>query len=249
MRLSQVLSNLLNNASKFSPRQARIELRLLRDDDEAVVRVRDHGVGIPVPMLEKIFEPFTQVDPVRDQTPGGLGIGLALVRRFVEMHGGSVEARSPGKDQGAEFLVRLPLIRQSVADPVFAAAAAPSRSGMRRILVVDDNVDAAASLAALLRLDGHEVHLAADGLEAVESAGQLRPDVVLLDIGMPRMDGFEAARRIRGLDFGAEALLVAVTGWGQQEDRARTREAGFDAHCVKPIQYEELRRLLATART
>lgn len=248
-RLGQVFANLLNNAAKYSDRGGRISLSAARQDGEVVVRVRDTGVGIPPDMLPKVFEMFTQVDRSLERSQGGLGIGLTLVKVLVELHGGSVEARSDGPGQGSEFVVRLPV--EPTAVPV---AGPPSESGERagppgtcRILVADDNVDSAASLALMLKIMGHEVRTANDGLQAVEVAAAFRPDVILLDIGMPNLNGYEACRRIRE-GPGEGAVLVALTGWGQDEDRRRSREAGFDHHLVKPVDPVALAKLLASLK-
>ena len=246
-RLSQVLGNLLNNASKYTPAGGRVELAVQRDGDEVAITVRDTGVGIPAEMLGRIFEPFTQVETTRRQAQGGLGIGLALVRRLVEMHDGRIEAASAGADLGSTFVVHLPLMPPDIAVPPAPAGPEGGEHRLQRILVADDNADAADSLAEMLRLEGHEVLVAADGAQAVALAAAHRPEVALLDIGMPGVDGFEAARRIRALDGGNEIVLIALTGWGQQEDRRRTLEAGFDAHRVKPIDHDDLRQLLQHA--
>ena len=243
-RLAQVFSNLLNNAAKYTPRGGAIRLTGERQGDEITVKVRDTGIGIPADMLPRIFEMFTQVDRSLERSQGGLGIGLSLVRGLVELHGGRVEARSEGPGQGSELLVRLP-----VHPPVRAAQSAPaSRHAAphrRRILVVDDNRDAADSLALLLTLQGSEVRTAYDGLEAIEAAAAFDPDVVLSDLGMPRMNGYEAAQKIRQ-QCGDRVVLVAMTGWGQEEDKRRSSEAGFDYHLVKPVALEALEQLLAS---
>ena len=243
-RLSQVLGNLLNNAAKYTPEGGRIELDVSRVGNDARIRVHDTGIGIPDAMLARIFEPFTQVETTREHAQGGLGIGLALVARLVEMHGGRVEAHSEGKGQGSEFTLWLPLVH---AEPrrIDDEAGEPAKGAARRILVADDNHDAAVSLATMLRLEGHEVMVANDGYEAVSIAHTFRPDAALLDIGMPRMDGYDAARRIRETPWGKAMLIVALSGWGQQEDRRRTLEAGFDAHRVKPVEPSDLLNLLA----
>ena len=200
----------------------------------------DNGIGIPPDMQDAIFDMFTQVDRTAESGPSGLGIGLTLVRSFVQLHGGSVEARSEGPGMGSEFRVRLPIV---VADEPEAAkdlAAAAPRLRTLRVVVVDDNEDSAEGLATLLRLDGHEVATAHDGLEAVSVTEAFRPEVVFLDIGLPGISGYEAARRIRALPGGAAMRLIALTGWGQQDDRRKSREAGFDRHLVKPVEPLEL---------
>ncbi len=245
-RLAQVLSNLLTNAAKYTERGGDIRLAAERRGDGVVVSVRDTGIGIAAEHLPRLFEMFSQVDSALERSPGGLGIGLALVRGLVEMHGGTVEARSEGRGRGSEFVVRLPLPGDPPAGPARAdddsgpAAARPRR----RVLVADDNRDAADSLAEMLRLFGHEVHAAHDGREAVEAAAWFRPEVALLDIGMPRLNGYEAARLIREQADRRRVVLVAVTGWGQEDDRRRGAEAGFDAHLTKPVAPADLDRLL-----
>jgi CheY-like chemotaxis protein len=213
-----------------------------------VLSVRDNGVGIPVDMLSKVFEMFTQVERSLEQSKGGLGIGLTLVKRLVELHGGSVQACSGGPGLGAEFVVRLP------ADAATAAAPAPSEEALapsgrqHRILVADDNRDAADTLAKMLKLFGHEVRIAYDGEEAVQVAADFVPDLALLDIGMPRLNGYDAARSIRSQPRGGRIKIVALTGWGQPEDKRRSQSAGFDEHLVKPVDPAVLGRILADAR-
>jgi CheY-like chemotaxis protein len=225
-----------------------VELWAVRSDGGVEVTVRDRGVGFLPADRERIFEMFTQLEPNRARAGGGLGVGLALVRRLVEMHGGRVEASSEGPDRGAVFRVTLPEGRAaSAGEPASLRDAAPSHGERRRILVVDDNVDSASSLATLLELSGHETHTVHDGLSAVDQALGFAPDVVLLDIGLPGIDGYEAARRIRAQAASRSMMLVAVTGWGQEEDRRRSREAGFDHHMVKPLRAAALEQLLATA--
>jgi PAS domain S-box-containing protein len=244
-RLAQVVGNLLNNACKFTERGGRIDLTVAREGEHAVIRVRDTGIGIAPNDLPRIFEMFAQVDATRERSQGGLGLGLTLVKNLVEMHGGTVEARSGGVGQGAEFIVRLPVL----AEPLPLSPPGPADVGWaaapRRILVVDDNRDAADSLAMLLRLARHDVHTANDGLEAVALAASVRPDVILLDLGLPKLSGYEAARRIREQCAGSGPVLVALTGWGQEEDRRRSKEAGFNAHLVKPVDHAALTKLLA----
>jgi CheY-like chemotaxis protein len=244
VRLAQVVSNLLNNAAKYTEPGGRVWLTAERQGSDAVVSVRDTGLGIPPEMLGKVFEPFTQVDRTLEKAQGGLGIGLTLVRRLVEMHGGSVEARSEGYGRGSEFVVRLPAV---LTPP--ARDDGPAENGRpaarRRILVVDDNRDAAVSLAMMLELMGNEVRTAHDGREGVDAAEVFRPDVVVLDIGLPRMNGYEAARHIREQPWGRDAVLIAVTGWGQEEDKRQSKEAGFDFHMVKPVEPAALEKLLA----
>ena len=209
--------------------------------------VRDTGIGIAPDHLPKLFEMFSQVDSALERSQGGLGIGLSLVNGLVKMHGGTVEARSEGLGKGSEFVVRLPVAAINTILESRNRAAVPRgpRRTRRRILVADDNRDAADSLAMMLRLAGHEVHAVHDGQEAVEAAGWFRPDLALLDIGMPRLNGFDAARRIREQPWGKHMLLVAITGWGQEEDKRRATEAGFDRHLTKPVEPAALEKLLA----
>jgi PAS domain S-box-containing protein len=245
-RLAQVLSNLLNNAAKYSEEGGRIDLTVEPSGSEAVLRVRDTGVGIAADMLSHIFEMFTQVQSSVGRSQGGLGIGLTLVRSLVEMHGGSVAAHSAGPGHGSEFVVRLPLLREA-APPAAAEAEQqrPCKVPARNVLIVDKNRDAADSLAFLLHLAGQEVRTAYDGPVALDLARARPPDVVLLDIGMPGMDGLEVARRLRR-DLGLkQALLVALTGYGGEEDRRRSQEAGFNVHLVKPVDLDTLEVLLA----
>jgi signal transduction histidine kinase len=253
IRLAQVVGNLLMNAAKYSERGGRIWLSAAlesggREPAEVTLRVRDEGVGIPPEHLERIFDLFAQVDGTVGRAQGGLGIGLTLVRSLVELHGGRVEAHSAGPGRGSEFVVRLPL-RPSADSPEPLAdgrhSIADSRS--RRVLVVDDNVDAAQSLAAVLRLSGHEVRVANDGRTALEVAPAFGPEVILLDIGMPELDGYEVARRLRQQPRFAGTRIVALTGWGTAEDRARSRAAGFDEHLTKPVAPRVLQELLAAA--
>ncbi len=245
VRLAQVFGNLLHNASKFSRAKGRISLAVERQSDDVVVTVKDCGIGILPGTLPKIFEMFAQGDQTLERTHSGLGIGLTLVRRLVDMHGGSVHASSEGVDRGSEFVVRLPMLSEKgEALPPNPAFAATTPAAARRILVVDDNRDAAESLALLLQLDGNQTHLAFDGVEAVEAATSFRPEVILMDIGMPKLNGYEAARRIRDQPWGKSMVLVALTGWGQGEDQKKTADAGFDGHLVKPVNYAALTKLL-----
>jgi PAS domain S-box-containing protein len=246
-RLAQVFLSLLNNAAKYTAPGGRIWLSSAREGDWAVVRVRDSGVGIPPQMLARIFEMFTQVERSLDRAQGGLGIGLTLVRRLVEMHGGTVEARSEGLGKGSEFVVRIPLAFQTQAASADRSPDGTSPApalARRRILVVDDNEDAANSLATLLRFKGHDVRTAYDGISAVDVAALYQPDVILLDVGLPRLNGFDAARRIRESEHGKDVILIALTGWGHAEDRRRSKEAGFDHHYVKPADPNVLDTLL-----
>jgi len=245
VRLGQVFGNLLNNAYKYTDPGGTITVRVEQLANEVVVTVADTGAGIPADRLHGIFEMFAQVETSRERAQGGLGIGLTLVRRLGEMHGGSVEARSAGPGRGSEFIVRLPIVVEPRAAAP-APAVAPAAIDRRRILVVDDNRDAAASLAMLLELDGHTIVSAHDGPSAYAAAETHRPEIALVDIGLPGMDGYEVCRRIRRQPWGRHVILLALTGWGQDEDRSRTRAAGFDGHLVKPVNYADLMTLLAS---
>ncbi|AVS67948.1 hybrid sensor histidine kinase/response regulator [Paracidovorax avenae] len=242
-RLTQVFGNLLANACKYTPSGGDIEVRVEPAGHSVEVVVKDNGSGIPPDQIDEIFGLFTQVDRTLDRAQGGLGIGLMLVRRLVEMHGGTVQARSEGAGKGSEFIVRLP--SGVVSAEVSAARNSHPAAVARRILVVDDNEDIALALATLLQLDGHEVRTAAGGAEALEAGGQMCPEVVLMDIGMPGMSGHEACRRMRELDWGRSITIVALTGWGQDGDRRHSERVGFDAHLVKPVGFAELNGLLA----
>jgi signal transduction histidine kinase len=243
-RLTQVFSNLLNNSARDSDRGARIDLSASRQGKEVVVKVKDTGIGIPLDMVPRVFELFTQAHRGEQRSQGGLGIGLTLVKRLVEMHGGDIQARSAGRGHGSEFIICLPLLETAAGPSSPADARIDDRPIKSRILVVDDLEDSAESLAMLLRLLGCEVFTAHDGLEAVEAATEFAPDVVLLDIGLPKLDGYEVCRRIRELPHGRETILVAVTGWGQEEDRRKAQEAGFDQHMVKPVEPAAIEKLL-----
>jgi signal transduction histidine kinase/DNA-binding response OmpR family regulator len=249
VRLAQVLTNLLNNAAKYTQEGGKVWLTVEHDDEEVILRVRDTGAGIPPEMLSDIFDLFTQVERSLDRSQGGLGIGLTLVRRLVEMHGGSVHAFSPGVNQGSEFVVRLPVLQEAQAQEAALSnglmrLAMPTR--VHRILVVDDNQDAADSLAMLLRLAGQEIRLAHDGPTALSVAESFHPEVVMLDIGLPGLDGYEVARRLRQRPGGGALLLIALTGYGQEDDQRRSREAGFDHHLVKPVDPHVLAQVFVT---
>ncbi len=251
-RLAQILCNLLNNAAKYSDEGAHIWLTVERaggggqPPDEVVLRVRDTGMGIPAEMLPHIFDLFVQVDRSLGRAQGGLGIGLALVRSLVEMHGGRITARSDGPGKGSEFIVRLPVSVEAPAEQsATGPAVSPEPQASRRVLVVDDNRDGAETLATLLRATGHEVRVAYDGPTALAEAHTFRPDVVLCDIGMPGMDGYEVARRLRQDADLPHPVLIAVTGYGQAEDRRRTHAAGFDHHLTKPVDLAALQQVFA----
>jgi CheY-like chemotaxis protein/anti-sigma regulatory factor (Ser/Thr protein kinase) len=249
IRLAQVVSNLLNNAAKFTEEGGQIWLTAESQEGEIVLRVRDNGVGIPADLLPRIFDLFTQADRSLDRSQGGLGIGLSLARSIVEMHGGQVEAASAGLGQGSEFTVRLPLLAEATPQSGresatrTGSAATPRRY---RILVVDDNVDSAESMAFLLKFSGHEVQIAHDGPSAIETALLFLPQVLLLDIGLPGMSGYEVARRLRERPEMRNAALLALTGYGQEEDRRRSKEAGFDHHLVKPVDPKLLETLIGS---
>jgi PAS domain S-box-containing protein len=247
VRLAQGFANLLSNAAKYTDEGGRIWLTAERHGSDVIVSVKDSGIGITAEMLPRIFEIFSQAKPALTRSQGGLGIGLSLVKGLVDLHGGSIEARSDGPGQGSEFVVRLPV----AVEPPVPLPARPSEEDEQpvtkcRILIVDDNQDSADSLAMLLEIFGNEVGTAYDGEEAVEAAGALRPEVVLLDIGMPKLNGYDACRRIRQQPWGQEMFLIALTGWGQDEDRRRTEEAGFNFHIVKPVDPAALMKLLAS---
>jgi CheY-like chemotaxis protein len=244
------VGNLLNNACKFTAQGGHVWLAVEGESGsgdalgEVVIRVRDTGVGIAAEQLSRIFDMFAQVDNALERSTTGLGIGLTLVNTLVELHGGTVEARSGGVGQGSEFVVRLPIMVDPAQPSLEAAPTEPTAGAARRILVVDDNRDEVESLAMLLQLGGHETHMAHDGLEAVEAAKALQPDVILLDVGLPGLNGYEAARRIRKQQKDKRIVLVALTGWGQDDDRRRSKQAGFDAHLVKPVDPTALGKLL-----
>jgi len=218
-------------------------LSVQTEGGQAVIRVQDTGIGIAAEQLPRIFEMFTQVDTSLERSRDGLGIGLMLVKNLVEMHGGTVEAHSTGLGQGSEFVVRLPVVSEPPSktqpqEPSGAKQATTTQQAQRRILVVDDNRDSAGTLRMMCELSGHQVHTAYDGLDAVEAAAKFQPDVILLDIGLPGLNGYEAARRIRCQPRDKDLMMVALTGWGQKEDRDRSKEAGFDAHLVKPVDFD-----------
>jgi CheY-like chemotaxis protein len=243
-RLAQVFANLLINAAKYTSERGRMWLESESVEGVAIVRVRDNGIGISSGLLPHVFDLFTQGARTLDRAQGGLGIGLTLVKRIGEMHGGTVEARSAGPGTGSEFTVRLPLLTRATVPEKDQAVSAAERLGRLRVLVVDDNVDAAESIAMLLSLEGHEVMSVHHAQHALEAVGSFRPHVVLLDIGLPGMDGYEVARRLRSSRSSDSLRLVAVTGYGQQSDRDRAREAGFDLHLVKPVEPEALHSVL-----
>jgi CheY-like chemotaxis protein len=242
VRLGQIFANLLNNAAKYTPNDGQICLEARVSGNEAVVRVRDNGIGIYPDMLPRVFDLFTQGASVEGRTQSGLGIGLTLVRNLVHLHGGRVEARSDGLGRGSEFIVYLPVAMVDQAMP--EAAREPTSVAPRRVLVIDNDHDVADSLTLLLGLFGCEVRTTYDGFAGISMLVEFEPDIVLLDLGMPGMNGYETAHRIRELPEGRELLLVAVTGLGQDGERERTREAGFDLHLTKPASIDAIKRLL-----
>ena len=235
LRIAQVFANLLTNAAKYTSSGGRIRLSAASAGDYAEVRIVDNGVGMSGESLANIFQMFVQIASPLDRNESGLGIGLALSKALVELHAGTIEASSPGPAQGSEFLVRLPLARERRVEAPKSAAPAPQRAASLRIVVADDNRDAAASLAALLELSGHEVAVVNDGAAALEAIEESRPDIALLDIGMPTLNGYDIAKRVRATEWGGAITLVAVTGWGQDADRDQAFAAGFDYHWVKPV--------------
>jgi CheY-like chemotaxis protein len=241
-RLTQVVDNLVTNAVKFTQPGGRIEVRTWSDRDEAVLCVRDNGDGIAPELLPRVFESFTQGPRTLDRAQGGLGLGLTLAQRLVLAHGGRIVAASPGPSQGSTFTVHLPRLKGAeVAMPAERAHEGGSRSP-RRILIIEDNEDAREALRLQLQIAGHDVHAAATGPEGIQKAADLQPDVVLLDIGLPGLDGYQVARQLRTADYSPR--LIAITGYGQPEDRERAREAGIEDYLVKPIDVAELARLL-----
>jgi len=248
-RLTQIFSNLISNAAKYTDDEGRIRLNIRREANEAVVQVSDTGIGIPADELTHVFDLFSQVRAHQGRTAEGLGIGLALAKQLIDIHGGRVKVQSAGLGKGTTFTVHLPLleVKQEETRRPQKIRAVPKTRRLR-ILIADDNVDVAASLQMLLEIQGHEVLAAHDGMDAIEKAGKADIDIALLDIGMPRMNGIEAARRLRGMATASNALLVAITGWGQDDDRERTRAAGFDYHLVKPVDPLRLAEILQTVK-
>jgi PAS domain S-box-containing protein len=247
-RLSQALLNLLNNAAKYTPDGGRIWLTAEREGTQVLLRVRDTGIGIPTELLPKVFDLFRQGDRALDRSEGGLGIGLTLVQQIALRHGGSVEAWSEGAGRGAEFLLRLPMFLTAGAEgPLQTGAPDLPAQTARRVLVVDDNRDAASTLEMLLQIWGHDVRVAHNGTDALADAAEYQPELVLLDIGLPGMDGYEVAQRLREIRGLEKVAIVAVTGYGQEDDRRRSREARFDQHLVKPVDPLQLQQILAAA--
>jgi signal transduction histidine kinase/ActR/RegA family two-component response regulator len=250
VRLAQVFANLLVNACKYTGRGGRISLSVEREGSLVVARVRDSGIGIPAEQLGGVFRMFSQLSGGHERAQGGLGIGLSLSRSLVEMHGGTIEAHSEGRNRGSEFVVRLPLSQKQSGEGAAQARQASSFNAQlyRQILVVEDNRDSAESLAMLLSMQGGQVEVAHDGLAALDKAEACRPDLVLLDLGLPKMSGYDACRTMRARPWGRQAIVIAMSGWGQEEDRQKSKEAGFDAHLVKPVEYGELMSLLCSIR-
>jgi CheY-like chemotaxis protein len=241
-----VFGNLLNNSSKYTKPNGSISLSAQRAGDDVVVSVKDNGAGIPPDKLDSIFDMFMQVDGTAERSQGGLGIGLTLVKRLAEMHGGSIEAKSDGEGHGSEFIVRLPVLDKSSVASQTGPHGRQQSISQRRIVIVDDNKDSADSLAMLLEITGNETFRAHDGIEAIQMIEKHRPEVVLLDIGLPGMDGHEVCRRVRQQPWGKDIVMIALTGWGQEDDRRKSEEAGFDSHLVKPVDYDKLLELLST---
>jgi CheY-like chemotaxis protein len=246
-RLAQVVGNLLNNAAKYTPEGGRIGVSLRTDGDDALIAVSDNGLGIPADMRSKVFQLFTQVENHTGRAKGGLGIGLALVKQLVAMHDGSVTAESAGPGHGSVFTVRIPLAADKVETQPQTEQldTLPESSRPLKVLVVDDNVEVAQIVGWMLEEMGHECHLVHDGRQALQAAGEFRPDAILLDIGLPVMDGYAVCRAFRQEPLFKDALIIAQTGWGQQRDKALASEAGFDHHLVKPVAYDDLARILA----
>jgi CheY-like chemotaxis protein len=239
--------NLINNAAKYTPDPGQIWLTLGLQNDYAVLQVKDTGIGIAPEDLPRLFDLFYQADRSFTRAEGGLGLGLTLVQRILELHGGTVQALSLGAKQGSEFVVSLPVLRKGFQQKPSQEVEADylgAKSRVRRILVADDFPQAAETLGGLLRQEGYEVQIARDGLEAFQAAERSRPDVIVLDLAMPELNGYDAARKIREQPWGKQVVLIALTGWGQQRDRHRTKEAGFDAHLTKPVKYEAILELL-----
>ncbi|HEY2909428.1 MAG TPA: ATP-binding protein, partial [Gemmataceae bacterium] len=248
-RLAQIFGNLLSNSAKYTAHGGSIRLAAERHGQQIEVSVHDNGIGIPAESLPNIFDMFSQVDRSIERATGGLGIGLALVKGMVEMHGGTVSAASPGIGKGSTFTVRLPVAEEAAEENRETSSEEPAakKSPRRRILVVDDNLDSAASMAMMLTMTGNEVRTAHDGLEAVAAARDFHPQAVLMDVGMPRLNGYEAARRIRELPDGQSVIIIALTGWGQEADKVLSKEAGCNGHLVKPVSLADLEKVLAEA--
>jgi signal transduction histidine kinase len=248
IRLAQVLSNLLSNAAKYTDERGEIEVSAVRDGADVAIRVRDNGIGIAPDSQGQLFQMFSQLSPALDRAEGGLGIGLALSKGLVGLHGGRIEVNSAGLGQGSEFIVHLPLPETAAPEALRSAVASGGEAGGRKVLIVDDNIDALESLAILLEMEGFSVRTASDGITALDMAAQSPPDVAVLDIGMPGLNGYELARRIRAQPWGSDMLLIALTGWGQADDQARALDAGFDRHATKPVDPARLQELMNEPR-
>jgi CheY-like chemotaxis protein len=246
LRLAQVLSNLLTNAAKYTDPDGRISLVAAREPEQITIRVSDNGIGIPPEAMGNLFGMFSQVKSSKDRSEGGLGIGLALAKGVVELHGGTIEAHSAGTERGSEFIVRLPIRTQQVRSQNKNAPVEAEKALGRRILIADDNRDAAESLALLLQMEGHEVAVANDGRQAFVAFEKVLPDTALLDIGMPGLNGYDIAKMIRRTPHGRSITLIAVTGWGQDNDKAQALQAGFNHHFTKPVEPQALTALLAS---
>jgi CheY-like chemotaxis protein len=249
-RLTQVVTNLLDNAAKYTEPGGKVWLGGEREGDTAVIRVKDSGIGVPSEMLPRIFDIFTQSGQSLERSQGGLGVGLALVERLVKLHGGTVTAHSAGPGQGSQFTIRLPVAEAQKAMTAERREAPLRATASRcRVLVVDDNGDSVDSLAMLLRMMGHEVETASDGEAALHKAEEFRPDVAILDIGLPKLNGYDLAQEIRQRPWSKDVVLVALTGWGQAQHRLRSRESGFNHHLTKPVEFNVLQQILAAADT
>jgi two-component system, sensor histidine kinase len=246
-RIEQIVANLLQNAVKYTPAGGSIRIDVAREGEEAILRVTDTGRGIPPEMLSQVFELFAQGEQPIDRSLGGLGVGLTLTRRLVELHGGTITAFSEGEGRGAQFTVRLPI--EATAAPLRAPSPTLPSGQPRRILIIEDSHDARESLRLLLEAQGHHVREVGDGIRGVAIALAEHPEIVLIDLGLPGLDGYEVARALRSTPYGKTATLIAVTGYGQSDDRRRSHEAGFDAHLVKPISYGAVARLITASRS
>jgi CheY-like chemotaxis protein len=244
-RLAQVFGNLLTNACKYTERGGRIGIIVTPRGTDVAVSINDNGMGIPQNMLPQVFDMFVQIGRTIERTEGGLGIGLSLAKRLVEMHGGTLTVQSDGPGRGSQFTVCLPTLPESFKQPALDTKPPESANAAHRILVVDDNRDSAESLAILLRLAGNELQLAYDGVEAVEKAAVQNPDIIVLDIGLPRMNGYDACRAIRAQPGGKDITIIAASGWAREEDRRMSKEAGFDAHLAKPADPRRLLQMMA----
>jgi CheY-like chemotaxis protein/anti-sigma regulatory factor (Ser/Thr protein kinase) len=249
VRLAQVFSNLLNNACKFMDSPGQITVTVLQQDNEVSVSIKDTGVGIAEGKQESIFEMFTQANTTLTRSVGGLGIGLTLAKRLVELHGGRIGVYSEGIGHGSEFVIHLPILAATTQQTKVSTPVIDWEDLTLRILIVDDNRDGADTLAQLLQFDGHEIHTAYDGLAAVKAAEQFRPNLILLDIGLPNLNGYDVCRQIRAQTWGKNIRIVALTGWGQDKDRRKSEDAGFDDLLVKPVDYATLSQLLTSLFT